>query len=404
MRSIRSWHTAIVVLSTLVAPATACLGEIDWDEARQFWAFQAPEASAPPAVANSSWVRRELDRFILHRLEREGLAPAPEASRETLVRRLSLDLTGLPPSVADHEIPQFYSRFVDHLLDTPQFGERMASLWLPVARYAEDQAHGRVTSFPGAPHYRSWVIDAFNRDLPYDQFVRLQLAADLLGDDDDLPALGFLALGPYPPNGSRVAERADMWADRVDLVSRGLLGLSVACARCHDHLSEPIGAEDYYAFAGIFASVQHDYVTRGDHTLHIVSDAVLKNLRVFRNGDPEQAGKLAPRRNIRLLSPHPDLDAYQDGSGRRELAAELTAPSNPLLARVMVNRVWGELFGRYLVETPSNFGQSGAPPTHPELLDYLACRFVENGWSVKWLVRELVSSATYRQELSLIHI
>ena len=376
--------------------------EIDWEKEREFWSFQPPVLPALPTVKNEGWGRNGIDRFILRRLEEEGHAPQPEAPREVLLPRLALDLTGLPPSLeqlegaAGADPEDAYQAFIDELLASPRYGERLASFWMPIANYSEDQPVGRRLHFPGAHYYRQWVIDAFNRDLPYDEFVRKQLAADLLGEDDHR-ATGFLALGPYPPAGSRIEQRADMWADRVDTVSRSLLGLSVACARCHDHLDDPITAEDYYAFAGIIASTDLDERWIDMKEIHVVTDAVLRNFRVFEDGDPDKPGKLVPRRNIRLLSDEPNLEAYQNGSGRGELAREITSRSNPLVARVMVNRIWGEVMGRHLVATPSNFGHSGERPTHPELLDYLAVQFMENGWSIKWLVRELVTSATYRQ-------
>ncbi len=403
-------------------PAVSAEPEIDWEVKQRFWSFQPPVAQPLPAVHDRQWPRERLDAFVLARIEENGLAPAAEADRRTLVRRVTFDLTGLPPTpeeatafVADRAADA-YSRLVDRLLSSPRFGERMASLWLPLARYAEDQAHqvGDDTSlnYPDAYLYRAWVIDAFNRDVPYNDFLRLQLAADKYeGCSDDLPALGFLGLGPKYYNRNRLDVKADEWEDRVDTVTRTILGLTVACARCHDHKFDPIPSSDYYALAGVFASTRMvnvapdgkvvDRKTKADAmppgTLHIVQDADPEDLHIFLRGRVDNPGKLAPRAFLHVLSENGRPTPFQAGSGRRELAERLTARDNPLTARVIVNRLWARLFGRPLVGTPSNFGHSGMTPTHPELLDDLAVRFMDGGWSVRHLVRELVLSATYRQ-------
>ena len=295
----------------------------------------------------------------------------------------------------------------------------MASMWLPLARYAEDQAHqvGNDTKFfyPNAHLYRQWVVDAFNRDLPYDRFVRLQLAADKIegASKEDLAAVGFLGLGPKYYNRNRVEVMADEWQDRVDTVTRTFLGLTVACARCHDHKYDPVTTHDYYALAGVFASTKmvnktpDGTVETGNteaakmrkETLHIVEDDTARDLNVFVRGNPENQGPVVPRRFIRVLS-DTEPQPFQEGSGRKELAEAIAASANPLTARVMVNRVWGLFFGSPIVGTPSNFGLIGDQPTHPELLDDLSVRFAKGGWSVKSLVREIVLSSTYRQASS----
>jgi hypothetical protein len=309
---------------------------------------------------------------------------------------------------------------VDRLLASPRFGERMASMWLPLARYAEDQAHqvGSDTKFfyPNAYKYRDWVIGAFNRDLPYDDFVRLQLAADKLEQTNDLPALGFLGLGPKYYNRGRLEVMADEWEDRVDTVTRTFLGLTVACARCHDHKFDPISRADYYAMAGVFASTKmvnkvpgrtapkednSEKPGKADEmdpaTLHIVEDDKPQDLNIFIRGNVERKGKLAPRQFIKVLASENSV-LFTNGSGRLELADSIATPANPLTARVMVNRVWGMFFGKPIADSPSNFGHTGEPPTNPELLDFLALRFTQQDWSVKTLVREMVLSATYRQD------
>lgn len=379
---------------------------IDWEEARQFWSFQPPRSVPLPEVQRQSWPQKDLDRFILRKLEDAGLEPEAEAERRTLIRRLSFDLTGLPPAVEEVEEflaskdPRSYEKLVDRLLARPQFGERLASMWLPVMRYAEDQAHqvGNNSKFfyPHAHQYRRWVIEAFNRDLPFDQFVRLQLAADHYGDED-LAALGFIGLGPQYYNRKRLDVQAEEWEDRVDTVTRSFLGLTVACARCHDHFYDPITTKDYHAMAGIFASVSMDSRKVGDRTFHVVKDSKVQDLNVFIRGNVEEKGELVPRGFLRILASGQERQTFGEGSGRRELAEAIVAPGNPLTSRVMVNRLWGELFGVPLVKSASNFGSTGDRPSHPGLLDYLAIKFREEGWSIKVLVRELVLSATYRQ-------
>lgn len=395
--------------------------QIDWDQEREFWSFRAPIPPPRPQVRNQTWPQQPLDYFILARLEEKQLTPSPAADRTTLVRRLTFDVTGLPPTPEEVDAfvsdirPDAYARFVERLLASPRFGERMASMWLPLARYAEDQAHqvGSDTSmfYPNAYRYREWVIDAFNHDLPYDQFVRFQLAADQFDNGaDHLPALGFIGLGPKYYNRNRVEVQADEWEDRVDTVTRSMLGLTVACARCHDHKYEPITTSEYYSLAGVFAStkminrtpegkalegkVKADEMPPG--TLHVIEDGEPRDLNVFIRGSTDRKGPVAERRFLRILS-STEPEPFQEGSGRRELAQAIASPQNPLTARVFVNRVLGMFFGRPVVQTPSNFGHSGTLPTHPELLDDLAIRFVKNGWSIKALVREIVSSASYRQ-------
>ncbi len=420
---------ALVVFAGLSLRAEATTNssverEIDWGQAQQFWSFQVPQRHTPPAVKAKRWPRQPMDYFILARLERSGSKPASEAARRALIRRVTFDLTGLPPT--PEEVAAFvsdrradaYERLVDHLLSSARFGERMASLWLPLARYAEDQAHQVGTDtkyfYPNAWRYREWVINAFNRDLPYDAFLQLQLAADKIEgtNSPNLAALGFLGLGPKYYDRDQLAVKADEWEDRVDTVSRAMLGLTVACARCHDHKFDPITSGDYYAMAGVFASTRmvnlkpDGALEKNDAqitnispaTLHVVLDNDKpEDLPVFLRGNVERKGPVAPRQFLRVLSgPEPAL--FHEGSGRRELAGKIASRTNPLTSRVMVNRVWGLILGQPLVATPSNFGHSGMAPSHPELLDDLTVRFVEGGWSVKALARELVLSATYRQD------
>jgi hypothetical protein len=402
------------------APAPA--RQIDVEAGKRFWSFQPPRRHAVPEVRQRSWPERAIDRFLLARLEKAGLEPTPPADRRTWLRRVSFDLTGLPPRPAEIEAfvndpsPQAAEKVVERLLASPHYGERWARLWLDVARYAEDQAHivGNDQSlfYPNAYLYRDWVIRALNADMPYDRFVKLQLAADLVEPNDSAnhPALGFLGLGPKYYARRSPAVMADEWEDRVDTVSRALLGLTVACARCHDHKFDPIPTEDYYALAGVFASTEmfNRYLNPSEEpkskraakqapkALHIVRDGTPTDLHVFIRGDVTNKGPLVKRHFLSVLSagePKP----FRQGSGRAELAEAIVGRDNPLTARVIVNRVWAMYFGRGLVGTPSNFGALGERPTHPELLDDLAVRFMKSGWSLKWLQREIVLSAAYRQ-------
>lgn len=397
---------------------------IDWNEAKKFWSLQAPRVSPLPTVGDTHWPSQRIDYFILSRLESMALAPSVAADRQTLARRLTLDLTDLPPDIA--EVTAFvedveedaWPRLVDRVLASPAFGERWSRMWLDLARYAEDQAHivgdDRSLCYPNAYRYRDWVIEAFNRDLRYDDFIRQQLAADLLDrcGEGDLRPLGFLGLGPKYYNRGSPEVMADEWEDRVDVVTRGLMGLTVACARCHDHKYDPIPTEDYYALAGVFASTamfnrpQKEGVEKKDsgdakkpeEAIHIVRDGTPTDLQVMIRGDVKRKGPLAPRGFLQVLCSQESARwQVADSSGRRELAESIVSPQNPLTARVFVNRVWGALIGRPLVATPSNFGRLGEEPSHPELLDDLSVRFMESGWSIKWLVREIVLSSTYQQ-------
>ena len=415
-------------------PAASAVKPVVGDAARAFWSLQ-PVAQRPTSkVSDPKWPATKADFFVLQKLDEHKLAHAPPADKRTLVRRVYFDIVGLPPTVEQVEAfaadprPDAYERLVDELIASPRFGEKWARHWFDVARYAEDNSTSEATSKPPKfPYrYRDWVIGALNADVPFDRFVRLQLAADLLPDTPpaDLAALGFLGLSLVYHKDLNLSKDviagfvADEWDERVDAVTRGFLGLTVACARCHDHKFDPISTKDYYALAGVMANTQLAEVplkTTPEAMANGVRDAGMwingdnpnrtvieyrpgkyRDLPVFVRGDPARPGEVVPRRFLAVLSagePKP----FTDGSGRRELADAIVTDASSLTARVFVNRAWGWVFGRGLVATPSNFGALGARPSHPELLDDLAARFVANHWSVKWLVRELVLSAAYRQ-------
>ena len=402
---------------------------IDWDEAREFWSFQAPTRHEPPIVTRPDWGNRPIDAFILGKMEASGLSPSQAADERTWFRRVSFDLNGLPPTVeamdaflADKS-PTAHEHAVDRLLDSPHFGERWARLWLDVSRYAEDQAHivGDKSElfYPNAWRYRDWVIAAFNNDLPYDEFLRLQLAADLIAPEKETEhvALGFMGLGPKYYRRGDPSVMADEWEDRVDTLCQGVLGLTVACARCHDHKFDPIPTSDYYALAGVFANTtmfnqpldakrelgKDGQAKKPDDGYHIVRETAgeVKDIPIQIRGDAASPGPVTTRHFLSVLSANPSepIAFTSENSGRLDLADALVSPQNPLTARVFVNRVWAACFGAPLVATPSNFGALGEAPTHPELLDDLAVRFMEDGqWSLKWLVREMVLSSTYQQD------
>lgn len=385
----------------------------DSEGSSKFWSFVGPHKGTPPEINNTKWPNGDIDRYILSKIESNGLSPANEAAPQVLVKRLFYDLIGLPPTF--DEMKRFskindeieYEKLIDHLLGRPEFGEKIASLWMNIARYAEDQAHqvGNNEKFfyPHAHKYRHWVIKSFNNDLPYNDFIRLQLAADQIDEVSvqDVAALGFLGLGPQYYDRGRLEVKAEEWEDSVDVVSRGFMALTVACARCHDHKYDPISAADYHAFAGVFASTEihkREVVSEGGTKtfVHVVKDGKVQDLPLFKRGDVRDKGDVVPRSFLSILSTK-DKKNFTKGSGRLELAEAIADPKNPLTARVAVNRIWQMLFGRGLVLTASNFGNLGTAPTHPELLDHLAIAFIEGEWSTKNLIKKILSSSTYKQ-------
>jgi hypothetical protein len=434
--------------------------------AQKHWAFQPVRQPQVPHVEHETWVATPVDAFILAHLEARGLGPAAAADRRTLLRRATFDLIGLPPTAEEIEAfeadpsPDAFARVVDRLLASPRYGERWARHWLDVARYADTKGYvfTEERRFPYAYTYRDYVIRAFNQDLPYDQFILQQLAADglALGDDTaPLAAMGFLTLGRRFLNNVH-----DIIDDRIDVVCRGLMGLTVACARCHDHKYDPIPQKDYYSLYGVFASSMEPkdlplvgvpentpaYLAyekelkarelavskfKEAHKTELASRNrkfrdELKNLQkkvdqlnatapaappramvlqdtsnpvtphVFLRGNPNNPGPAVPRQFLEILAGD-NRQPFKQGSGRLELARAIATKDNPLTARVLVNRVWLHHFGAGLVRTPSDFGLRSDAPTHPELLDYLAWRFVDDGWSIKKLHRLIMLSRVYQQ-------
>jgi hypothetical protein len=397
-------------------------------EETAFWAYQPIQDPSPPPADDSAWGAAPIDQFILARLKREGLAPAPPADKRTWLRRVTFDLTGLPP--APEEIDAFlkdesaaaHEAVVNRLLASPHYGERWGRHWLDVVRYAETTANDANAVMRYAWRYRNYVIDAFNRDLPFDQFIIEQLAGDQLPPTDDISerirrviATGFLMVGPKAlAETDKEQSRLDIVDDQIDVTGRAFLGLTLACARCHDHKFDAVRAVDYYALAGIFRATEpfQDesrnatmwwefplFQAPGEKPFMVMApkEGQPQNLRVHQRGSRFALGVVVPRGFPQILSPEPAAIA-PGTSGRLELARWIADPKNPLTPRVIVNRIWQHHFGRGLVATSDNFGTRGERPSHPELLDWLAFRFVESGFRVKAMHKLIVLSQVYRQQ------
>jgi hypothetical protein len=454
---------------------------IDWDKARQWWSLRPLTSPDPPAVHDTAWPANDIDRFILARLDAVGLKPAIDADKRVLIRRATYDLIGLPPTpqevqafLAD-ESPVAFEKVVDRLLASPHYGERWGRYWLDVVRYADTAGDNSDFPIPQMHLYRDWVIAAFNRDLPYDQFVREQIAGDLLPADNDALRHEQLIATGYIANSRRFGSRVDDYPqhltieDTIDNFGRAFLGLTVNCARCHDHKFDPITSQDYYGLYGIFQSTrypwpgieldqkQHDFVPlvsadvvtafqnekadkqksldeevkrleqelkglEGDAKkpvdeqlkkakeasekygrtpppyplAYAVADAKKReDAALQQKGDPAKPGPVVRRHFLTALG-GAELPSNDDSSGRLQLANWLLDHNDPLPARVMANRIWLHHFGKGIVPTPNDFGKQGKPATHPELLDWIATRFIAGGWSVKKMHRLIMLSHTYR--------
>ncbi len=364
---------------------------------KSHWAFVAPERKETQFHRDDS--RSQLDDWAAQRASEVGLELAPEAEREMLVRRVYYDLTGLPPSrdVIDRFVsstrPDAYSRLVDELLATPEFAERFARHWLDVARYADTVGYalgGKERRIIGSHKYRDWTIHAFGADMPYDEMLRHQLSGDRTDPENEhgnLDAMGFLTIGRRYLNG------LDTTDDRIDVITRGLLGLTVTCARCHDHKFDPIPTTDYYSLFGVLQSsrVPED----GKSTLAMVDIDKPHDHHVLVRGQQGNNGPVAERQYLTAFR-EPEEPKFTDGSGRVDLVNRIIERQNPLTSRVMVNRVWGILIGRPLVDSASDFGFRTESPKDVEVLDNLAVEFAAD-WSVKQLVRRIVHTRVYRQ-------
>ncbi|MEO2015525.1 MAG: DUF1549 and DUF1553 domain-containing protein, partial [Fuerstiella sp.] len=375
---------------------------IDPNAWKKHWAFQPIANPAPPADVGQS--THPVDAFIGRRLQNQGVNPSPQADGRTLVRRMSVAIIGLPPNAKDldsaaalSDPPQlnaWLDDYADRLLATPQFGERWGRYWLDVARYADTKGYVFTANreYKEAWRFREWVITSLNSDMPYDEFLIRQLAGDRLPDNQDpqqLAAMGFLTLGRRFLNKTQ-----DIIDDRIDVVSRGTMGLTVTCARCHDHKFDPIPTADYYSLYGVFDS-SHEPQNEPS-PLRLVDREKPREPVIFIRGSAGNRGEHVSRHFLTALSkgePKP----FTDGSGRLELAKKIASPDNPLTARVAVNRIWLRLFGTGLVDSPSDFGVRTQPPSHPELLDHLATFFISHNWSRKAVIRHILTSQTWRQ-------
>lgn len=380
------------------------------DADRDHWAFKPLVRPAPPEVKNAAWAANPIDRLLAARQEQAGLKPAPEADRPTLLRRATFDLTGLPPTpeeldafVADQS-PDAWQKVLERLLASPGYGEHGAQAWLDLARFAESDGFEFDKVRPEAWRYRDWVIDALNADLPYDEFVRLQIAGDELrpGEASAAAATGFLLAGPDMPDLNLQEERRhNLLNEMTSTVGSVFLGLQVGCAQCHDHKYDPLSQADFYRLRAVFEGAELFKPHAFGRVMHEPS-AETKPGRVMIRGDFRRPGAEVAAGFPRIANPWNDaVPPPPPGaatSGRRTaLAAWLSRPDHPLALRVAANRLWQQHFGQGLVSSPGDFGVMGAWPTVPELLDWLATELPAQGWSMKRMHKLIMSSAAYRQ-------
>ena len=456
---------ACALAGFLLCQYAANVGADESSYDRSHWAFQprgTPEVPSFSDPADREWLRNEVDAFVLVRLEAEGLRPAPEADRRMLMRRLYFDLIGLPPTPGEAEAfvndpsPLAYEAVVDRLLASPHYGERWGQHWLDVVRYAETEGFEYDKYLVGAWRYRDWVIESLNADKPYDQFVREQVAGDELASADRslLVATGFHRLGPVRRNAGNqevAGSRNEVLTEMTNTIGSVFLGLTVGCARCHDHMFDPVLQKDYYRLEAFFAATHErdlplasdgeqaawqqrtdalqSEIKRAEQELEkspaagrsdlearlkdlegrlpppldvvctVANDAARRTtIHVLERGNWDKPGETVGPRvpGVFLPDDAPEFSADLPNP-RTRLAEWLLEPNHPLTARVMVNRVWHYHFGHGIVATPNDFGVNGGDPSQPELLDWLANRFVAGGWRLKDLHRLIVTSSTYRQ-------
>ena len=402
------------------------------------WAFIPPKKTELPKTDNSEWAKNEIDYFILEKLEAYDLSPSKKATKETLARRLSLDITGLPPKenqiapFLDDDSDDNLSKLIDTLLAATAYGERMTQVWLDVSRYADSHGYqddNYRTMWP----WRDWVIHAFNTNLPYDQFLTWQLAGDLLPNatKEQILATGFNRNHPITQEGGVIQEeyRSAYVTDRTNTLGKGILGLTLECAKCHDHKYDDFSQKNYYEFYAFFNHVNEKgiqmtvprasklkyfadapYITITDEDIEGALSFINKsevetvNVMVMNDSTPRQAFVLDrgeydnQTEKVNPNTPNVILPFSESlPKNRLGLANWLTHKDNPLTARVFVNRIWAMLFGRGLVETSEDFGVQGSLPSHPELLDWLSVDFVEHDWDIKYLLKKIMLSATYQQ-------
>ncbi len=383
------------------APPTEVVDPPIADSDREHWAFRPLTRPALPNLGPQSWVRQPIDAFVLARLQAAGQVPQAAADRATLARRLSYGLTGLPPApeVRDafvrNRAPDAYERLVDDLLASHRLGAHWAQFWLDLARYAETDGfeHDKVRSH--AWQYRDWVVRAADQNLPYNTFVRWQIAGDLLEPEraEAQIATAFCVAGPDMPDVNRQEERRHyLLNEMTSTVGAVFLGLQMGCAQCHDHKFDPISQGDFYRLRAFFEAAVR---VERDKSVATLQDQGSGESHFWIRGDWRRPGPKVTAAFPRIA----DADSATGGTeplSRRDLAQWLVEDGNPLVARVMANRVWQFHFGRGLCETPSDFGYAGDEPTHLELLDWLACELRDSGWDLKRLHRSIVTSATYQ--------
>lgn len=464
----RVFQPLVLAFLTATSPCWAQLAEraeSQTSKAAQHWSFLPIRDSQPPDHGKPDWNRSPLDAFVFNRLQENGLTPANPASPRELIRRATFDLTGLPPSPEEVAAFEFasaadaesaYAALIDRLLASPHYGERWGQLWLDVVRFAETEGFEYDRHLPDGWRFRDYVIEAFNTDLPFDRFLKEQIA----GDEMEPPshraqvAAGFHRLGAVRRNAGNpeiALSRNEVLTERTDIIGSAFLGLTMGCARCHDHKLDPISQKDYYRLQAYFAATQEHNILlvpkaeqiaweketerikkevarlkkKSANAEENAGEALKARIEALENQSPAQPPTITSIRNepdqrtpmhvlkrgvwelkgesvgIRppsILVPANTAELPADTERpRTRLAAWLTSPGNPLPARVIVNRVWQHHFGVGIVKTANDFGSHGDRPSHPELLDFLASQFVRDGWRLKALHRSILLSAAYRQ-------
>lgn len=416
MKGSRSWWVSLLVLAGTAAVATSDPVPSTVTDPARHWAFQPPSRTDPPAVRQRDWVRTPVDRFILARLEAQRIRPSPEADRPTQLRRLYLDLVGLPPSPDDVEAfvsdprADAYERRVDHLLASPHFGERWGRHWMDLARYADSSGYQVDRERPWAWVYRDWVVRSLNTDQPFDEFTRWQIAGDELAGGlsgvaarDAVIAAGFhrMTLSNHEDGVDAAEFAARALVDRAATTGLVWMGLTLGCAECHSHKYDPVSQREFYQMFAFFnAAEERDVDLGGGITAYSFGKrADIPKTFVHVRGDFLRRGDEVQPAMLTALRPAGSTAAAPASSPltRLDLAQWLVSPENPLTARVAVNQVWLHLFGRGIVSTTEDFGVRGEAPSHPGLLDWLATEFQRVGWSRKAMIRLIVNSATYRQ-------
>ena len=456
--------TAGVLFAASVETTVAPLGVYTAAE-RRHWAFQPRRDAKPPVFTDAAarrWIRTPIDAFILAGLRKANLAPAPQADRATLIRRVTYDLHGLPPTpeevaafVADKS-PKAYENLIERLLASPRYGEQWARHWLDVVRFAESDGYEYDTHRPDAYRYRDYVMASIQEDKPYNEFIKEQIAGDEIEPRTDtlLIASGFNRLGPLRKNAGNqevASSRTEVLTEMTNIVGASILGVTVGCARCHDHKFDPFRQSDYYRLQGFFAQTHSNDVviatpeeqaaykakvgpleaemtklrrsmrraseeekgkilTRLEKideemplpltAFYAVSDNAkeMTQIHMLARGDYRNKGPKVGMRPLGILLPEGQPELPLDtAKPRLHLANWLIDPANPLPSRVMVNRIWGYHFGRGIVSTPNDFGRMGTRPSHPELLDWLANQYIAGGWKMKPLHRMILLSSAYRQ-------